>query len=94
MLLKHANKGMAWAQVYVGNKYFNGVNGFDLGKEKGLKLIEESADQRDPDGLFEMALTCKERTLERNESRYMHYLKEAADLGQQDAQEELATAYK
>ena len=47
MLLKHANKGRAWAQVYVGNKYFNGVNG----KEKGLKLIEESADQRDPDGL-------------------------------------------
>jgi len=33
MLLKHANKGMAWAQVYVGNKYFNGVNGFDLGTE-------------------------------------------------------------
>ena len=93
MLLKHANKGMAWAQVYVGNKYFHGVNGFALDKEKGLKLIEESADQRDPDGLFEMALTCKERTLERNESRYMHYLKEAADLGQQDAQEELATAY-
>jgi len=29
-----------------------------------------------------MALTCKEGTLERNESRYMHYLKEAADLGQ------------
>eukprot|EP00984_Skeletonema_dohrnii_P025136 scaffold14255_cov141-Skeletonema_dohrnii-CCMP3373.AAC.1 len=40
-----------------------------------------------------MALTCKEGTLERNESRYMYYLKEAADLRQQDAQEELATAY-
>eukprot|EP00984_Skeletonema_dohrnii_P009531 scaffold3649_cov102-Skeletonema_dohrnii-CCMP3373.AAC.10 len=40
-----------------------------------------------------MALTCKEGTLERNESRYMYYLKEDADLGQQDAQEELATAY-
>jgi len=56
-------------------------------------LIEELADQRDPDGLFEMALACKEGTLERNESRYMYYLIEAADLGQQDAQEELATDY-
>ena len=46
MLLKHANKGRAWAQVYVGNKYFHGVNGFALDKEKGLKLIEESADRR------------------------------------------------
>jgi hypothetical protein len=33
----------------IGSWYFNGVNGFDLGKEKGLKLIEESADQRDPE---------------------------------------------
>jgi len=49
MLLKHANKGRTWAQVHVGNKYVNGVNGFDLDKEKGLKLIEESADQRDPE---------------------------------------------
>mmetsp|Transcript_4118 Transcript_4118/g.5338 ORF Transcript_4118/g.5338 Transcript_4118/m.5338 type:complete len:201 (-) Transcript_4118:420-1022(-) len=93
MLLKHANKGRAWAQVYVGNKYFNGVNSFALDKEKRLQSIKQAADQRDPDGLFEMALTCKEGTLERNESRYMHYLKEAANLGQQDAQEELATAY-
>jgi TPR repeat protein len=46
MLLKHANKCRAWAQVYVGNKYFHGVNGFALDKEKGLKLIEESADRR------------------------------------------------
>ena len=49
MLLKHANKGRTWAQVHVGNKYVNGVNGFDLDEEKGLKLIEESADQRDPE---------------------------------------------
>mmetsp|Transcript_110 Transcript_110/g.120 ORF Transcript_110/g.120 Transcript_110/m.120 type:complete len:128 (-) Transcript_110:804-1187(-) len=93
MLLKYANKGMAWAQVYVGNKYFNGVNSFALDKEKRLQSIKQAADQRDPDGLFEMALTCKEGTLERNESRYMYYLKEAAILGQPDAQEELATAY-
>jgi len=93
MLLKHANKGRAWAQVYVGNKYFNGVNSFALDKEKRLQSIKQAADQRDPDGLFEMALTCKEGTLERNESRYMYYLKEAAILGQPDAQEELATTY-
>eukprot|EP00985_Skeletonema_marinoi_P030441 scaffold32081_cov66-Skeletonema_marinoi.AAC.1 len=31
--------------------------------------------------------------LERDESKYVHYLKEAADLGQLGAQEELAIAY-
>ena len=40
-----------------------------------------------------MALTCKEGTLERNESKCMHYLKEAADLGHRDAQQQLAKTY-
>jgi TPR repeat protein len=38
-------------------------------------------------------LTYKEGTLERDESKYIQYLKEAAILGQPGAQEELATAY-
>ena len=40
-----------------------------------------------------MALTCKEGTLERNELKCMHYLKEAADLGHRDAQQQLAKTY-
>eukprot|EP00984_Skeletonema_dohrnii_P028064 scaffold17881_cov148-Skeletonema_dohrnii-CCMP3373.AAC.8 len=96
MLLKHANKGKAWAQMHVGNKYFNGRNGYDLDRERGLKLIEESADQRDPDGLLHLALALaySGETLERDESKYVHYLKEAADLGHPDAQLQLALTYE
>ena len=89
MLLKHANKGRAWAQVYVGNKYFHGVNGFALDKEKGLKFIKQAADQRDPEALF----AYSGETLERDKSKYMYYLKDAADLGHTEAQQELALTY-
>eukprot|EP00985_Skeletonema_marinoi_P003208 scaffold1331_cov66-Skeletonema_marinoi.AAC.1 len=94
MLLKHANKGRAWAQMHIGLRYFNGVNGYDLDKERGLKLIEESADQRDPDALLQLALAYTGEMLERDESKYVHYLKEAADLGHPDAQLQLALTYE
>eukprot|EP00985_Skeletonema_marinoi_P010947 scaffold5153_cov100-Skeletonema_marinoi.AAC.1 len=94
LVLEHANKGRAWAQMHVGIKYFHGVNGYDLDKERGLKLIEESADQRDPDGLLQLACVCKGETLERDESKYVHYLKEAADLGHPRAQRLLALTYE
>eukprot|EP00985_Skeletonema_marinoi_P030265 scaffold31306_cov139-Skeletonema_marinoi.AAC.1 len=53
MLLKHANKGRAWAQAYVGIWYLNGMNGFALDKEKGLQFIKQAADQRYTGGLFD-----------------------------------------
>jgi len=93
MILKHANKGRAWAQMQLGTWYLRGMNGFALDKQKGLQLLEQAADQRDPDALFMMALAYSGEMLERDESKYMYYLKEAADLGQQGAQKELATAY-
>ena len=91
--LEHSNKGRAWAQMKLGMWYLNGMNGFALDKQKGLQLLEQAVDQRDPDALFMMALAYSGEILERDESKYMYYLKEAADLGQQGAQEELATAY-
>eukprot|EP00984_Skeletonema_dohrnii_P026129 scaffold15425_cov141-Skeletonema_dohrnii-CCMP3373.AAC.2 len=99
MLLKHANKGRAWAQAYVGTWYLNGMNGFAVDKEKGLKLIEDSADQRDPDGLFEMAMMylrggILDRYELKYESKHLHYLKEAADLGHGSAQRILGVSYK
>ena len=99
MLLKHANKGRAWAQAYVGTWYWNGMNGFALDKQKGLKLIKDSADQRDPDGLFEMAMIyLRGEILDRHElkyeSKHLHYLKEAADLGHGSAQRMLGVSYK
>eukprot|EP00984_Skeletonema_dohrnii_P021943 scaffold11070_cov164-Skeletonema_dohrnii-CCMP3373.AAC.2 len=92
-LLKHANKGRAWAQMKLGSWYSTGTNGFALDRQKGLQLLEQAADQRYPDALFMMALAYSGEILERDESKYMYYLKEAADLGQQGAQKELATAY-
>ena len=93
IISKHANKGRAWAQFDVGTCYLRGMNGFALDKDKGLQLIEESADQRDPDGLLQLALLYKGGALEWDESKYMYYLKEAADLGHQSAQLQLSTIY-
>jgi len=86
MILKHANKGRAWAQTHIGTCYLRGVNGYDLDKKKGLQFIKQAADQRWPDALFEMAMAHRGETLERDESKYMYYLKEAANLGHPDAQ--------
>eukprot|EP00984_Skeletonema_dohrnii_P035849 scaffold36121_cov150-Skeletonema_dohrnii-CCMP3373.AAC.2 len=91
---KHANKGRAWAQSLVGSWYMDGTHGFALDKEKGLQLIEESADQRYPDALLQFALAYKEGTLERDESKYMYYLKEAADVGHESAQRILGVSYR
>eukprot|EP00984_Skeletonema_dohrnii_P012348 scaffold4992_cov156-Skeletonema_dohrnii-CCMP3373.AAC.7 len=91
--LEHANKGKAWAQMYIGSCYMGGTYGFALDKEKGLQLLEQAVDQRYPDAVFMMALAYKGEMLERNESKYLHYLKAAANLGQQDAQLELALTY-
>jgi len=94
MILKHANKGRAWAQMKLGSWYLIGMHGFALDKEKGLQLIEESADQRYPDALLKLALVYKGGALEWDESKYMYYLKEAADLGHQSAQRMLGISYK
>ena len=82
----HANKGRAWAQANVGTWYLRGLHGFALDKQKGLQFIKQAADQRWPDALFEMAMEYRVETLERDESKYMYYLKEAANLGHPDAQ--------
>eukprot|EP00984_Skeletonema_dohrnii_P013427 scaffold5570_cov87-Skeletonema_dohrnii-CCMP3373.AAC.3 len=90
---KHANKGRAWAQTYIGTCYLRGMNGFALDKKKGLQFLKQAADQRDPEALFAIAFVYKEETLERDESKCVYYLKEAADLGHTDAQQELALTY-
>jgi len=50
-----------------------------------MQFIKQAADQRWPDALFEMAMAHRGETLERDESKYMYYLKEAANLGHPDA---------
>ena len=86
-ILEHANNGRAWAQSLVGTWYMDGTYGFALDKEKGLRFKQQAADQRDPGALAEIALAYNEGdTLERNESKYLHYMKEAADLGHTEAQ--------
>ena len=92
--LEHSNKGKAWAQMYFGARYLNGIHDFSLDEKKGLKLIEEAADQRDPDALFMLALEYNiGEKLERDESKYMYYLKEAANLGFSDAQRMMGITY-
>ena len=83
MALEHANKGKAWAQFRIGNLYLGGKCGYSLDEEKGLQLIKQAAEQRDSDALLELALALaySGETLEPDEEKYMHYLKEAADLG-------------
>jgi len=93
LVLEHANKGRAWAQMHVGLHHLGGMNGFSLDENKGLKLMKEAADLRYPDALLEMAFAYSGETLERDESKYMYYLKEAADLGHPYAQQELALTY-
>ena len=94
MILKHANNGRAWAQAYVGIWYLNGMRGFALDKDKGLQFIKQAADQRGPDGLIQMAMAYSGETLECDESKYVHYSKEAADLGHPSAQHMLGISYK
>ncbi len=95
-ILKHSNRGRAWAQHQIGRCYSNEMIGKNYGipfdKEKGLQLLKQAADQRDSDALLEIAMTFFPS--ERDESKHMHYLKEAADLGHPFAQGKLGDAYR
>jgi hypothetical protein len=93
--LEHSNKGKAWAQMYIGTRYLNGIHDFALEEKKGLQLMTAAADQRDPDALLLMALEYNiGEKLERDESKCVYYLKEAADLGHPEAQRALGLAYE
>ena len=92
--IKHAKNGKAWAQFQIGLYHSHGLFGFSLDEEKGLQLIKQAAEQRDSDALLELALALaySGETLEPDEEKYMHYLKEAADLGHPGAQQMLGIA--
>ncbi len=82
-VLEHSNKGAAWAQ------YLNGAwclkpqakrYGLPFDEKKGWKLIEQAADQGDPDASLLMTVNygVEEMTKELNK---LDYLRTAADLG-------------
>mmetsp|Transcript_28046 Transcript_28046/g.40098 ORF Transcript_28046/g.40098 Transcript_28046/m.40098 type:complete len:431 (+) Transcript_28046:88-1380(+) len=94
-ILEHANKGRAWAQFHIGRWYSNETGkeiGIPIDKEKGLHFLKQAADQRDSDAFLEMA-KMSFTSPERDETKRMYYLKEAADLGNQIAQVLLADAF-
>ncbi len=94
MVLEHSNKGKAWAQAKIGvwslNRRECKVAGLSLDKKKGWKLIEKAADQGDSDALFLMSKEYVDEEL----NNPNNYLKQAADLGQLDAQFDLANFYR
>jgi len=92
LLLKHSNKGKAWAQFLIGTTCMDttfakqyGLSG--LSSEECRKLIEQAADQGDPDALFFMWKHGDE------EKKNMQYLRKAADLGLPEAQHDLACCF-
>eukprot|EP00985_Skeletonema_marinoi_P023272 scaffold15391_cov99-Skeletonema_marinoi.AAC.1 len=96
MALEHSNKGRAWAKSQIGSAYMGGMSGLPLDREKGVQFFKEAADQRDPDGLLELAVAYNigyTGVLERDESKYLYYLGEAADLGHPRAQRLLALTH-
>ncbi len=91
MVLKHSNKGKAWAQALMASWCFNptlrGKYGISFDDNKGWELIEQAADQGDPHALFFMSTKCVDVEMK------SHYLKRAADLGLLPAQHNLALFY-
>eukprot|EP00574_Skeletonema_japonicum_P000349 CAMPEP_0201741218 /NCGR_PEP_ID=MMETSP0593-20130828/46702_1 /ASSEMBLY_ACC=CAM_ASM_000672 /TAXON_ID=267983 /ORGANISM="Skeletonema japonicum, Strain CCMP2506" /LENGTH=387 /DNA_ID=CAMNT_0048235549 /DNA_START=75 /DNA_END=1235 /DNA_ORIENTATION=- len=91
MLLKHSNKGKAWAQVLNASWCFNPTlgekNGISFDDNKRRELIEQAADQGDPHALFLMSTKCVDVEMK------SHYSKRAADLGFLPAQYNLALFY-
>ena len=98
-MLEHSNKGKAWASYKIafwhlseeGRKF-----GFSFNKEKGLQLLKQAVDQRDSDALMEMVKVYSGDygIFEHDHSKCMYYAKEAADLGNPEAQQALAFAYR
>ena len=92
MVLEHSNKGKAWAQFQIGLWCLYTTERKDYGlsfdEKKGRELIEQAADQGDPDALYWMAIEYRDE-----EMSNMHYLRKAADLGYDLAQYDLAVFY-
>lgn len=90
-ILKHANKGQAWAQAKIGIWHISANNkyGFPFDEEKAARFLEQAADQGEADAVCGLSMAYKEGLLGGDESKYMHYLKKAADLGHVEAQKEI-----
>mmetsp|Transcript_9266 Transcript_9266/g.14244 ORF Transcript_9266/g.14244 Transcript_9266/m.14244 type:complete len:316 (+) Transcript_9266:402-1349(+) len=92
MVLEHSNKGKAWAQFQIGFWCLYTTerkkHGLSFDEKKSRELIEQAADQGDPDALFWMAREYRDE-----EMSNMHYLRKAADLGIHLAQYDLALFY-
>ncbi len=94
MVLEHSNKGKAWAQIQIeiGLWCLDTTErkkcGLSFDEKKSRELIEQAADQGDPDALYWMAIEYGDE-----EMSNMHYLRKAADLGIHLAQYDLALFY-
>eukprot|EP00574_Skeletonema_japonicum_P000879 CAMPEP_0201740752 /NCGR_PEP_ID=MMETSP0593-20130828/46464_1 /ASSEMBLY_ACC=CAM_ASM_000672 /TAXON_ID=267983 /ORGANISM="Skeletonema japonicum, Strain CCMP2506" /LENGTH=512 /DNA_ID=CAMNT_0048235073 /DNA_START=193 /DNA_END=1731 /DNA_ORIENTATION=- len=92
IVLEHSNKGKAWAQILIGIWCLKTTerkkHGLSFDEKKSRELIEQAADQGDPDALYWMAVEYRDE-----EMCNMHYLRKAADLGYDPAQYDLALFY-
>ena len=91
-----AEKGNPMYQVYLGRSYLFGNDGYPVNVMKGLEWINLAVEQRHPVALYNMGVLHRDgfdQYVPQSDTKAIHFLKEAADLGFVDAMVELSRLY-
>ena len=88
-----AQKGIASAQLYLGDCYANG-NGVFLDTEEAVKWYRVAADQELPEAQYRMFVCCRDGVgMERNKANAAKWCRKAANAGVEDAMFDMAGLY-
>ena len=93
MLLPLAKKGLAKAQLIVGDCHANGQGVF-IGKEEAVKWYRQAADQELPEAQYRMFKCCRDGVgMERNQENAAKWCRKAAEAGSEEAMFDMAMLY-
>ena len=91
-----AEKGNPIYQLYLGKCHLFGNDGYPIDVKKGLEWINLAVEQRHPMALYYLGIIHRDgvdQFVPQSDTKAIHFLKEAADLGFVDAMGELANLY-
>lgn len=85
-----SDKGLAAAQLWIGQRMAFGKDNFKLQPNSGLKLMEKAALQGNLEAILAVAAMYQVDTYMHDDRKAREWLKRAADLGSELAKEELS----
>jgi TPR repeat protein len=84
-----AEKGLPEAQLWVGDKMANGINGYPWKPNSGMKMIEKAANQGNVDAMFALAELYYQDQPMQDKAKAKEWYQKAADHGDERAKKVL-----